>query len=214
MRRVQTGMTEASTETTPVLAVMLSGGGRTLANLIEHCRSGELPARVGIVVSSVADAGGLKIARLAGIPAVTKIRKDFPSDAAYSEAVFIEIEPYDPALIVLAGFLRKLVVPPRWENRILNIHPALLPEMAIASGRGFYGDRVHRAVLETGQTESGATVHLVDNGYDTGPVYMRATVPVESGDTVETLAARVFAAECELYPRAIAAYLEELGARS
>ena len=140
-------------------------------------------------------------------------RKDFESDRAYSDAVFSEIEPYDPALIILAGFLRKLQVPPQWEGRILNIHPALLPEMAFASGRGFYGERVHRAVLESGQTVSGATVHLVDNGYDTGPVYLRQTVPVEPGDTVESLAARVFAAECELYPRAIAEYLRELGFR-
>ena len=204
-------MTDEVTRATPVLAVLLSGGGRTLANLIERSRAGELPARVGVVVSSVQDAGGLEIARRAGIPAATKIRKDFESDRAYSDAVFSEIEPYDPALVILAGFLRKLVVPPRWEGRILNIHPALLPEMAFASGRGFYGERVHRAVLESGQTVSGATVHLVDNGYDTGPVYLRQTIPVEPGDTVESLAARVFAAECDLYPRAIAQYLRELG---
>jgi len=204
-------MTDEVTRATPVLAVLLSGGGRTLANLIEQSQAGELPARVGVVVSSVQDAGGLEIARRAGIPAATKIRKDFESDRAYSDAVFSEIEPYDPALVILAGFLRKLVVPPRWEGRILNIHPALLPEMAFASGRGFYGERVHRAVLESGQTVSGATVHLVDNGYDTGPVYLRQTIPVEPGDTVESLAARVFAAECDLYPRAIAQYLRELG---
>ena len=207
-------MAEARAGTTPVLAVLLSGGGRTLSNLIERSRSGHLPARVGVVVSSVADAGGLEIARQSGIPAAAVIRKDFDSDQAYSDAIFREIEPYDPSLVILAGFLRKLAVPPRWEGRILNIHPALLPEMAFASGRGFYGDRVHRAVLESGQPVSGATVHLVDNGYDTGMVFMRQTVPVEAGDTVESLAARVFAAECQLYPRAIAAYLEELGVRS
>ena len=120
-------MTEEGAGTTPILAVLLSGGGRTLANLIEHSRSGNLPARVGVVISSVADAGGLEIARLAGIPAETKIRKGFDSDLAYSDAVFGEIEPYDPTLIVLAGFLRKLVVPPRWESRILNIHPGEVP---------------------------------------------------------------------------------------
>ncbi|HET9659704.1 MAG TPA: phosphoribosylglycinamide formyltransferase [Thermomicrobiales bacterium] len=204
-------MTEAEARATPVLAVLLSGGGRTLANLIGCSQSGELPARIGVVVSSVADAGGLEIARQAGIAAATVIRKDFDSDLAYSHAIFSAIAPYDPVLVILAGFLRKIVVPPEWEGRILNIHPALLPEMALASGRGFYGDRVHRAVLDSGQRVSGATVHLVDNGYDTGPVYLRQTVPVEPGDTVESLAARVFAAECELYPRAIAAYLKESG---
>lgn len=207
-------MTEADPGRTPVLAVLLSGGGRTLANLIERSQAGTLPARVGVVISSVADAGGIEIARRAGIPAAALVRKDFASDQAYSDAVFGELAPYQPALVVLAGFLRKLVVPPEWEGRILNIHPALLPEMASASGRGFYGERVHRAVLESGQTISGATVHLVDNGYDTGPVYMRQSVPVEPDDTVETLAARVFAAECELYPRAIAKYLKEIGVGS
>lgn len=207
-------MTEADPGRTPVLAVLLSGGGRTLANLIERSQAGTLPARVGVVISSVADAGGLEIARRAGIPVTALVRKDFASDQAYSDAVFGELAPYQPALVVLAGFLRKLAVPAEWEGRILNIHPALLPEMASASGRGFYGERVHRAVLESGQTISGATVHLVDNGYDTGPVYMRQSVPVEPDDTVETLAARVFAAECELYPRAIAKYLKEIGVGS
>jgi phosphoribosylglycinamide formyltransferase-1 len=197
----------------PVLAVLLSGGGRTLANLIKQSRTGALPARVGIVISSVAGAGGLAIAERAGIPATTVARKGFESDAAYSDAVFGELAPHSPDLVILAGFLRKLVVPAEWEGRILNIHPALLPEMAFASGRGFYGDRVHQAVLESGQTVSGATVHLVDNEYDAGPVYMRETVPVLPGDTVETLAARVFEAENVLYPRAIAAYLRELGVR-
>jgi formyltetrahydrofolate-dependent phosphoribosylglycinamide formyltransferase len=206
-------MTDAGAGTMPVLAVLLSGGGRTLANLIERSRSGELPASIGVVISSVVDAGGLEIARRASIPASAVVRKEFDSDLSYSDAVFGQIERYDPALVVLAGFLRKLVVPPEWEGRILNIHPALLPEMAFASGRGFYGDRVHQAVLDSGLTVSGATVHLVDNGYDTGPVFERQTVPVEPGDTVETLAARVFDAECELYPRAIAAYLKAMGKR-
>ena len=149
-----------------------------------------------------------EIARDAGIPAVAIVRKDFESDAAYSDAIFTEVAPYDPTLMILAGFLRKIVVPPEWEGRILNIHPALLPECDFAAGRGFYGDRVHRAVLESGQTRSGATVHLVDNGYDTGPVYMRQSVPIEPGDTVETLAARVFRGrDTSSIPRAIAAYL-------
>ena len=204
-------MTESNAGGAPVLAVLLSGGGRTLANLLERSRAGEFSAQVGVVVSSVAGAGGLEIARRAGIPATAIVRKDFDSDQAYSDEVFAAIEPFDPALVILAGFLRKIVVPPEWEGRILNIHPALLPEMAFASGRGFYGDRVHQAVLESGQPASGATVHLVDNGYDTGPVFMRQSVPVEPGDTVQTLAARVFAAECELYPRAIEAYLKEIG---
>lgn len=206
-------MTDAEAQIGPVLAVLLSGGGRTLANLIERSRAGTLPVRIGIVVSSVTDAGGIEIARRAGIPVVTLTRKEFESDRAYADAIFAAIAPYQPTLVILAGFLRKLVVPPEWDGRILNIHPALLPDMAFASGRGFYGERVHRAVLESGQPVSGATVHLVDNGYDTGPVYMRQSVPVLPEDTAESLAARVFDIECELYPRAIVAYLAELRAR-
>ena len=140
------------------------------------------------------------------------MRRAFDSDAAYSDAIFQEVAPYDPQLMILAGFLRKIVVPRDWEGRILNIHPALLPECSYAAGRGFYGEHVHQAVLDRGETRSGATVHLVDNGYDTGPVYMRQTVEVLPGDTAQTLAARVFEVEKELYPRAIGAYLEELGA--
>ena len=207
-------MSETEDRSKPVLAVLISGGGRTLANLIECSRDRTLGARVGMVISSKADAGGLEIARAAGIPAVTVTRKGFDSDAAYSDAIFAEVAPCSPSLMILAGFLRKLVVRPEWEGRILNIHPALLPECSFAAGRGFYGEHVHQAVLDRGAAQSGATVHLVDNGYDTGPVYMRQSVPVLTGDTARTLAERVFAAEKELYPRAIEAYLRELGARS
>ena len=192
-----------------MLAVLLSGGGRTLANLIQRNQAGRLGARVGIVISSKVDAGGLAIARAANIPAVAITRKAFASDAAYSEAIFAAVAPYDPRLMILAGFLRKIVVPPEWEGRILNIHPALLPECSFAAGRGFYGEHVHQEVLERGETRSGATVHFVDNGYDTGPVFMRQSVPVLPGDTAHTLAERVFEAEKELYPRAIEAYLAE-----
>src|SRR5215204_6159437 len=166
-------MGEREKDSVPELAVLISGGGRTLANLIERSRAGVPRARVGVVISSKSDAGGLQIARDAGIPAIAITRKDFETDLSYSNAIFAEAAAYAPALMILAGFLRKIVVPPEWEGRILNIHPALLPECDFAAGRGFYGDRVHRAVLESGQMRSGATVHLVDNGYDTGPVFMR-----------------------------------------
>lgn len=205
-------MSGAVDEAQPVLAVLVSGGGRTLANLIEHTRDGLLAARIGVVVSSKHDAGGLEIARSACIPAVALARRDFDSDFAYSQAIFATVEPYDPTLVVLAGFLRKINVLPEWEGRILNIHPALLPECSYAAGQGFYGDFVHRAVLDHGERQSGATVHLVDNGYDTGRVVMRQAVPVRPDDDAHTLAARVFRAESELYPRAIGAYLQQLAA--
>ena len=201
---------QPATERTPVgLGVLLSGTGRTLANLLRAIAAGELHASVRVVVSSKPGVRGLEIAREAGIPALVVRRAAFADDLAFSDAIYAAVRPYEPELLVLSGFLRKLVVPSGWDGRILNIHPALLPEAAAAAGRGFYGDRVHAAVLASGATESGATVHVVDNGYDTGPVVLREPVPVLPDDTVATLAARVFAAECRLYPAAIQRHLAD-----
>ncbi|CAA9544897.1 MAG: Phosphoribosylglycinamide formyltransferase [uncultured Thermomicrobiales bacterium] len=198
------GLATSPPPVSPVrLAVLLSGTGRSLANLLATIERGELAAEVVTVVSSVEGAGGLTIARDAGIPALAVPRRGFGDDASYSEAILRAVAPARPSLLVLAGFLRKLVVPEALAGRILNIHPALLPEASYAAGRGFYGERVHAAVLAHGATESGATVHVVDNGYDTGPVVLRARVPVQPGDTAATLGTRVFAAECVLYPEAI-----------
>ena len=189
----------------PCLAVLLSGGGRTLANLIARIESGDLAAEIIAVVSSNPAAGGLAIAERAGLPALALRRSGYFDDAAYSQAIFRAIAEQAPDLIVCAGFLKRLVVPAEWEGRILNIHPCLIPE-SNAAGLGFYGDRVHQAVIASGANTSGATVHVVDNEYDHGPVVMRQTVPVLPGDTAADLAARVFEAECELYPRAIIAH--------
>ncbi len=190
--------------------MLLSGSGRTLQNLLRATETGELAARVVAVVSSVPRVRGLEIAATAGIPHVTVRRRDYPDDSAFSSAIYAELAAYHPDLIVLAGFLRKLVVPPQLTGRILNIHPALLPEAGlIAAGQGFYGARVHEAVLASGATTSGATVHVVDNAYDAGPVVQRTVVPVVPGDTPETLGARIFAAECALYPAAIRHYVTD-----
>ncbi len=185
------------------LAVLLSGTGRTLENLLTTIATQELDAEVVMVISSVPNVRGLATAEAAGIPTATVRRRDYPDDVAYSDAVYAMLAPVTPDLIVLAGFLRKLVVRDDLAGRILNIHPALLPEAAFAAGRGFYGERVHAAVLASGATESGATVHVVDNGYDTGPVVLQARVPVRRDDTPATLGARVFEAERWLYPEAI-----------
>ncbi|MGD9710470.1 MAG: phosphoribosylglycinamide formyltransferase [Thermomicrobiales bacterium] len=198
------------TDRLPRLAVLLSGAGRTLDNLLQWIRRGDLSAEIVVVASSKSLARGLHVAQSAGVPAIVVERKDASSDEEFSGSVFDALAPFEPDLIILAGFLRKLVVPPEWEGRILNIHPALLPEMSAASGKGFYGERVHAEVLRRGSKLSGATVHLVDNDYDSGQVLARAVVPVEPEDTVESLAARVFAAECQLYPTTIRDYLETI----
>jgi len=190
------------------LGVLISGSGRTLANLLAVIRRGALDAEVVIVVSSMPGVRGLEIAAAAGIPNRVVQRAEYPDLAAYSRAMYDALEPPAPDLVVMAGFLRKMLILPGWEGRILNIHPALLPDAAAyAAGKGKYGDRVHAAVLERGDAVSGATVHVVTDTYDDGPPLLRTEVPVQPGDTPQSLAARVFVAECELYPTAIRQYM-------
>jgi phosphoribosylglycinamide formyltransferase-1 len=190
------------------LGVLLSGAGRTLANLLAVIDTGELNGEVVAVVSSRSDVRGLDVARDAGIPAMVVSRRDAPDVEGYSRRVYDAFARYDVDLIVMAGFLRRVLIFPGWEGRILNIHPCLLPDAAeYAAGRGRYGERVHAAVLEHGDTVSGATVHVVTDVYDDGPPLMRVEVPVLPGDTPETLGTRVFHAECELYPEAIRQYM-------
>ena len=187
--------------------VLLSGAGRTLTNLLDVIRRGELDAEVVAVVSSVDGVRGLDVARGAGIPAHVVSRRDAPVVTDYSEKVYNAFAAYDVDLIIMAGFLRRVLVFPGWEGRILNIHPCLLPDAAYAAGRGRYGERVHEAVPAHGDTTTGATVHVVTDVYDDGPPLLRVEVPVLPGDTPETLGTRVFMAECGLYPEAIRQYL-------
>lgn len=193
----------------PRAAVLLSGSGRTLQNLLDTQHRGMLDIEIVAVVSSKPGVRGLAIAADAEIPCFVVQRRDFPTDDAFTTQIESAIRPLGPDMLILAGFLRRLVISDAWAGRVLNIHPALLPEMAAAAGQGFYGDKVHAEVLRQGAEQSGATVHIVDSGYDTGPVLARSIVLVEPGDTVETLAGRVFAAECELYPRVINEYVHQ-----
>lgn len=188
--------------------ILLSGSGRTLANLLDVIGRGELDAEIVAVVSSVEGVRGIDIARDAGIPVQVVSRGGAADVSAYSERVYDAFAAYDVDLIIMAGFLRRVLVFPGWEGRILNIHPALLPDAAAyAAGRGRYGERVHEAVLTHGDAVSGATVHVVTDVYDDGPPLLRAEVPVLPGDTPETLGTRVFEAERALYPEAIRQYL-------
>jgi phosphoribosylglycinamide formyltransferase-1 len=182
------------------IVVLISGGGTTLRNLIEKIAAGQLDVRTERVISSNAAARGLEFAREAGIPTDTIERKTFESNEAFSVAVFDACREVSPDLVVMGGFLKLIEIPPDFENRVLNIHPALIPAF---SGKGFYGPRVHEAVLEYGAKLSGCTIHFVDNRYDHGPILVQRAVAVLDDDTPETLAARVFAAECETYPEAL-----------
>jgi phosphoribosylglycinamide formyltransferase-1 len=188
------------TQSPLTLAVLISGGGTTLRNLLEKIAARELDATIAIVISSNPQAGGLKIAAEAGIATRTIERRSFTNDEAYGTAVFAGCREATPDLVVMAGFLKFAPVPDDFTNRVMNIHPALIPAFC---GRGFYGLRVHQAVLDYGAKISGCTVHFVDNQYDHGPIILQRVVPVEEGDTPKTLAARVFAAECEALPEAI-----------
>jgi formyltetrahydrofolate-dependent phosphoribosylglycinamide formyltransferase len=182
------------------LGVLLSGGGRTLQNLIDRIDDGSLPARIAVVISSHPGVKGLERAKSRNIPAVTVDYKQFDSDRAFSAAVTGELEKHPADLVVMAGFIRRYLFPRKLEGRVLNIHPALLPDFG---GKGFYGHHVHEAVLKSGAKESGCTVHLADLHYDKGPIVLQKRVPVLPGDTPDTLAERVFQAECEAYPEAI-----------
>jgi len=175
------------------LAVLLSGSGRTLVNLQERIEAGELHAEIALVVAS-RECLGAERARERGLPTVVIDPKSGQSELARL------LREHDAEWIVLAGYLSLLPIPSGFEGRVVNIHPALLPKFG---GPGMYGERVHRAVLESGETESGCTVHLCDGAYDTGPIVLRRTCPVEPGDTPETLAARVFELEKEAYPEAL-----------
>ena len=139
------------------------------------------------------------------MPVRVVLRSAHPDDAAFSQACYAQAEAAGAGVIALCGWLKKLAVPPRWEGRILNIHPGLLPAFG---GAGMWGMHVHRAVLAAGAAESGCTVHLVDNLYDHGRILAQARVPVLPGDTPETLQQRVYEQEMRLYPEALAGYLD------
>jgi len=182
------------------LAVLISGTGRSLRNLIEKIEAGSLPAEIRLVISSTALARGMQYAEMKAIPIEVLDRQDFPSREAYSEAIFQRCREVGADLVVLAGFVRRLIIPDDFTNRVVKSHPSLTPAFA---GEGYYGDRVYEAVLEYGVKLTGCTVHFVDNEYDHGPVILQRVIPVHEHDTLTSLEARVFAVECELLPYAI-----------
>lgn len=193
---------------TPRLAVLISGGGRTLHNILDHIDDGRLGARVAVVVASK-DTPGARLAEARGVP--LELVPGTPPEGLLSDLD----ERHGIDGVVLAGYLKKLCIPRRFDRRVINIHPSLLP---VFGGPGMYGERVHAAVLAAhaepgGPRESGCTVHLCDGEYDTGEVLAQSRVPIEPGDTPQTLAARVFEAECKLYPRVIGRWVKTLGRR-
>lgn len=188
-------------------AVLLSGSGRTLENLLARIDTGELPLEIAAVAANRGDVRGVEIARTAGLPCAVFRRKDHPDMAARNEALNAWLAPYRPRMIILAGYLCYYIPPAGFAGPVVNIHPALLPKHG---GKGMYGHHVHEAVLAAGEIESGCTVHLVNDRYDEGRILGQQKVPVLPGDDADALADRVFAAECELYPRVLAGLADGL----
>lgn len=197
-------MAQQSTLPLPI-AVLISGGGTTLRNLLLKIAAGQLPVVVRLVISSNPSASGLRYAAEASIPALVLRSKDFPAPAAYRDAVFQPCRQAGVQLVVMGGFLKHVLIPADFEHRVMNIHPGLIPAFC---GQGFYGHHVHQAVLDYGAKISGCTVHFADNQYDHGPIILQRTVPVLDDDTPETLSARIFELECEAYPEAVRLFAE------
>ena len=184
----------------PRIAVLLSGSGTSLENLLGQIDAGAVPGEVCVVVASKPSAFGLERARRRGIPALAVSRKEHPDVGAFNDAIHAALAPFAPELVLLLGFLSPFETRGRYDGRAMNVHPALVPAF---SGRGFYGRRVHEAVLASGAPVTGATVHFVDAEYDHGPIVLQESVAVRADDTPETLAARVQAAERGLVPEAV-----------
>jgi formyltetrahydrofolate-dependent phosphoribosylglycinamide formyltransferase len=181
------------------VAVLLSGSGTSLENLFEHIERG-LPARVVCVISSKESAGGLERARKRGVPAVAIPRKKHADSRSFNDAIHAELAQHDVQLVACLGFLSIFEPRERYRGRAINVHPALIPAF---SGKGMYGHHVHEAVLARGCKVTGATVHLVDDEYDHGPILAQRACEVRDDDTPETLAARVQAVERELVPEVV-----------
>ncbi len=190
------------------IAVFGSGRGSNFNAIQSAIRTGTLPhVNIVVVISNNSAAGILELARKNNVPALHLSSRQFPEEGAYVDTLLETLREQEVNFIVLAGYMKR--VPPRvieaYRNRIINIHPALLPKFG---GEGMYGEHVHRAVLSSGDRESGASVHVVDEEYDRGPVVLQRTVPVLPSDSVESLSARVLKIEHELYPEAIRLFAE------
>lgn len=178
------------------LGVLISGRGSNLKALIDAC-AGDFPARIAVVISNRAEAGGLVFAREAGIPAVILDPKAFADKTAFDQEVTRQLEAHGVRLVCLAGYMR-LVSPwfvAHWHNRLINIHPSLLPS--------FKGLNAQRQALEAGVTIAGCTVHFVRDEMDSGPIILQKAVPVLPGDTEDTLALRILEQEHHAYPEAV-----------
>ena len=184
------------------VGVLISGRGSNMAALIAATKAADYPAEIAVVVSNVADAAGLKTAQEAGIATAAIPHKGFPDRESFDRAVSAELEKHGVGLVALAGFLRiqSPWFPAHWQDRIINIHPSLLP--------AFPGLHVQQQAIDAGARISGCTVHFVTAELDSGPIIAQAAVPVLPGDTADTLAARILRQEHRLYPMVVRWFAE------
>lgn len=189
------------------LGFLASGRGTNMQSIIDACKTGRLTAVPAVVISNNSGSMALERAGKEHIPAVYLSSRMFPDEDELDKRITETLKQHDVELVVLAGYMKKLG--PRtlttYAGRVINIHPALLPKFG---GQGMYGDNIHRAVLAAGESETGVTIHIVEDKYDSGPVLAQRTVKVEPGDTVETLSARVLAVEHEFYVETIGNILD------
>lgn len=183
------------------VAVLISGTGRTLKDLLRRVDAGELPLDIRVVIASTPNARGLQHAEIHNLPIEVVERKDYSDEDQFSNAIFDVCRREHVELVVLAGFIRRLRIPDDFANRVVNTHPSLAPAFC---GRGYFGNHVHEAVLDAGVKVTGCTVYFVDNTYDTGPVIAQRAVPVRDNDTLDTLEPRVFKTECETFAETLA----------
>lgn len=190
------------------IGVLISGGGTNLQAIIDNIENENINGEIKLIISNKEDAYGLTRGKLAGIESLYLDIKDFPSEKEYNLELIKKFKEKNIELIVLAGYLRVLSKDfiEAYRNKIINIHPSLIPSFC---GKGYYGERVHRAVLESGVKITGATVHFVDEGTDTGPIILQDIVRVSQDDNIDTLKAKVLKLEHELLIKAVKLYCDK-----
>lgn len=182
------------------IGILLSGGGRTMTNIQKEIEDGCLNAEIVVVISSLSNVRGVQLAQGLGLDPVVIRKKDNPDIEQFSAKIADTLDEAEVDLVVQAGWMCLWHIPANYENRVMNIHPALLPSFG---GQGMWGHHVHEAVIKTGCKVSGCTVHFCTNEYDAGPIIVQRTCQVKDDDDADTLAARVFEQECAAYPEAI-----------
>ncbi|MBN1764253.1 MAG: phosphoribosylglycinamide formyltransferase [Sedimentisphaerales bacterium] len=182
------------------LGILLSGGGRTMVNIAQYIEEDKLNAEIALVISSRSTVKGVDRARELGLEPHIIRTKDLPDVDLFSKKIIDLLDEARVDLTLQCGWLCFWKLPTRYENRVMNIHPALLPAFG---GQGMWGHHVHEAVLTAGCKISGCTVHFVTNEYDSGPIIVQRCCPVREDDDADSLAARVFEQECLAYPEAV-----------